>query len=97
MFGGALGKGSLPKTPSLLLDSTEQNSLPETQENAWPQDPAHTSFMGRSEYAVGTLAPDNNARALADQELPAPEPTLRESFAAVTSCNMSITILTTGD
>lgn len=91
MFGGALGKGSLPKTPSLLLDSTGQDSLTETQENACPEDPAHTS----SRDAANTLAPDNNARALADQELPASEPTLRDIFAAITSCNVSITTLIT--
>lgn len=71
--------------PSLLLDFTGQEPLPEDPETVWPEDTEPASSWD----VVSTQAPHNTARAQVDQELHAPEPTQSPPVT------MSITILTT--
>lgn len=59
-------------------------------ETVWPED----SEAAPTWDTVSNAAPTDTASALEGHELNTPEPTLRDIFTAVTSCNISLTSLT---
>lgn len=90
LFSKMLGKDIPSKAASLLLEPTEKVSLHEGPEPLWPEDPDAAPLWD----TVSTPAPAGAVSDTEGSDLLAPEPTLRDIFAAVTSCSTSITALT---